>query len=125
MERGLVSISNNMAEERPPTNEEIVDLRARTSAFVSENEEGSNYLLVFKNLNEKRKVTKNKSYLSHFADVEPNDYKRLMSDDEYLSRFFLHCTDIPGDNLKNTEEMIIRSLRFRKENGVRGNFSRV
>ena len=48
-----------------------------------------------------------------------------MSDDEYLSRFFLHCTDIPGDNLKNTEEMIIRSLRFRKENGVRGNFSRV
>ena len=73
----------------------------------------------------KYKVTKNKSYLSHFADVEPNDYKRLMSDDEYLSRFFLHCTDIPGDNLKNTEEMIIRSLRFRKENGVRGNFSRV
>ena len=42
-----ISILNNMAEERPPTNEEIVDLRARTSAFVSENGEGSNYLLVF------------------------------------------------------------------------------
>ena len=58
VERGLVSISNNMAEERPPTNEEIVDLRARTSAFVSENGEGSNYLLVFKNWNEKHKVHK-------------------------------------------------------------------
>ena len=60
VERGLVSISNNMAEERPPTNEEIVDLRARTSAFVSENGEGSNYLLVLK----KAVVEKMKNYLT-------------------------------------------------------------
>ena len=32
----------------------------------------------------------------------------------------MHCTDIPGDHLKNTEEMIIRSFKFRKEKNVHG-----
>ena len=43
-----------------------------------------------------------------------------MTNDEYVGRYFLHCTDIPGDHLKNTEEMIIRSLKFRKKQEVLG-----
>lgn len=48
------------------------------------------------------------------------DVKRILTSDEYVGRFFLHCTDIPGDHLKNTEEMIIRSLKFRKKQEVLG-----
>ena len=78
-------------EKRPPTNEEISELRERTKALVSEIKED-------------------------FFDAR--DLKRILNDDKYLSRFFLHCTDIPGDHLKNTEEMIIRALKWRKENKI-------
>ena len=80
-----------MAEERPPTPEEIQTLRSRISD-VSENED---------------------------ACIESLDISRLMNDDSYISRFFLHCSDIPGDQMKNTEEMIIRSFKFRQEKAVR------
>lgn len=79
-------------EERPPTVDEIAELRKRTTAFIAENGEDS---------------------------VDPADLKRIMNDNEYISRYFLHCTDIPGDHIKNTEDMIIRSLKFRKEKEVR------
>jgi len=78
-------------EERPPTNEEIIELRERTEALVSEIEEDL---------------------------IDARDLKRILTDDEYISRFFLHCTDIPGDHLKNTEEMIIRALKWRKEKEI-------
>lgn len=80
-----------MAEERPPTPEEIQTLRSRISD-VSENED---------------------------ACMESLDISRLMNDDSYVARFFLHCTDIPGDQMKNTEDMIIRSFKFRQEKAVR------
>jgi len=80
-----------MAEERPPTPEEIQTLRSRISD-VSENED---------------------------ACMESLDISRLMNDDSYISRFFLHCSDIPGDQMKNTEDMIIRSFKFRQEKAVR------
>jgi len=77
-------------EERPPTQEEIQTLRS--SIRQLDNEE---------------------------ACIESADYNRFMNQDDYVARFFLHCTDIPGDHIKNTEEMIIRSFKFRKEKGVR------
>ena len=80
-------------EKRPPTNEEISELRERIKALVSEIKED-------------------------FFDTR--DLKRILNDDKYLSRFFLHCTDIPGDHLKNTEEMIIRALKWRKEKEILG-----
>ena len=52
--------------------------------------------------------------------IDARDLKRILTDDEYISRFFLHCTDIPGDHLKNTEEMIIRALKWRKEKEILG-----
>jgi len=51
--------------------------------------------------------------------MELADYNRFMNQDDYVARFFLHCTDIPGDHMKNTEDMILRSFKFRKEKAVR------
>lgn len=48
------------------------------------------------------------------------DFNRILAQDDYVSRFFMHCTEIPGDHMKNTEEMIYRSLKFRKEKSVLG-----
>ena len=76
-------------EQRSPTNEEIIELRERTKDLVSEIEEDL---------------------------IDARDLKRIINDDKYISRFFLHCTNIPGDHMKNTEEMIIRVLKWRKEN---------
>ena len=33
------------------------------------------------------------------ACMESLDISRLMNDDSYVARFFLHCTDIPGESL--------------------------
>ena len=78
-------------EVRPPTNEEIIELRERIKALVSEIEEDL---------------------------IDARDLKRILNDDKYISRFFLHCTNIPGDHFKHTEEMIIRVLKWRKENKI-------
>jgi len=88
----LFKYKYNMAdEERPPTQEEIKILRSLISN-PNDNEE---------------------------ACMELADYNRFMNQDDYVARFFLHCTDIPGDHLKNTEDMILRSFKFRKEKAVR------
>ena len=49
------------------------------------------------------------------------DLKRLLKEDDYVSRFFRHCADIPGDHLKNTMDMILRSFQWRKNKNVGGN----
>lgn len=78
-------------EVRPPTNEEIIELRERIKALVSEIEEDL---------------------------IDARDLKRILNDDKYISRFFLQCTNIPGDHFKHTEEMIIRVLKWKKENKI-------
>jgi len=77
-------------EERPPTQEEIQILRSKIDQLNNEE-----------------------------ACIEPADYTRFMNQDDYVARFFLHCTDVPGNHINNTEEMIIRSFKFRKEKEVR------
>ena len=46
--------------------------------------------------------------------------ERFLNDNDYVSRFFMHCTDIPGDHIKNTMDMIVRSFKYRLERQVRG-----
>ena len=66
------------------------------------------------------KIISKNSAIFDLDSVYPADVKRILTNDEYVGRYFLHCTDIPGDHLKNTEEMIIRSLKFRKKQEVLG-----
>ena len=101
-----------MEEERPPTKEEIDELRERTKDFVAENGEGN---VIFCRERFAKTVQ-----IFDLDSVYSADVKRILTSDEYVGRFFLHCTDIPGDHLKNTEEMIIRSLKFRKKQEVLG-----
>ena len=68
------------------------------------------------------KIRSRSSFFSISDLIDSRDLKRLLTDDEYISRFFLHCTDIPGDHLKNTEEMIIRALKWRKEKEILGKY---
>ena len=41
------------------------------------------------------------SRINHISSacMESLDISRLMNDDSYVARFFLHCTDIPGESL--------------------------
>lgn len=81
-----------MAEERPATAEEIQILREHVNLHITEN--GSD--------------------LFH-----PKDVERFMKQDDYVSRFFMHCTDMPNDHIKNTVEMVIRSFKYRLERNIR------
>ena len=108
----IILIFFKMEEERPPTKEEIDELRERTKDFVAENGEGN---VIFCRERFAKTVQ-----IFDLDSVYSADVKRILTSDEYVGRFFLHCTDIPGDHLKNTEEMIIRSLKFRKKQEVLG-----
>ena len=46
------------------------------------------------------------------------DVTKLMSDDGYLSRFWIHAFFIPGDRVENTTNLIIDTFKWRKEFGV-------
>jgi hypothetical protein len=41
------------------------------------------------------------SRINHISSacMESLDISRLMNDDSYVARFFLHCTDVPGESL--------------------------
>ena len=78
-------------EERPPTTDEIAILRQHLGHFIEENGE---------------------DWLNH------QDLNRFLEEDDYVGRFFKHCTTVPGDHLKNTEAMIHRTFKWRKANKV-------
>jgi len=88
-----------MTEERPPTTEEIQILRDHVNEHIKEN--GSD--------------------LFH-----PKDVERFLVEDDYVSRFFMHCTDMPTsatkDHVKNTVDMVVRSFKYRLERNIRGKF---
>ena len=104
-----------MAEERPATAEEIQILREHVNLHITENGSGKWHIpQLMSNFN---------SILSFQADLfHPKDVERFMEQDDYVSRFFMHCTDMPNDHIKNTVEMVIRSFKYRLERNIRGKF---
>ena len=50
--------------------------------------------------------------------LDSRDIDKLMSDDGYLSRFWIHAFYIPGDRLENTCNLAIDTFKWRKEFGV-------
>ena len=110
----LKAIDEKMTdEERPPTQEEISELRDSFNQYITDNGSG-------RSLRSIQKVILN--YLeTYFLDTfHPKDVERIHAQDDYVSRFFMHTTDIPGDHMKNTLDMIVRSFKYRLERNVRG-----
>ena len=56
-----------------------------------------------------------------FSDkFEAEDVHRVMTDDNYLGRFFKHVYDEPGDQIELSTNMIVNSLQWRKSMDVKG-----
>ena len=112
--------SASMTEERPPTTEEIQILRDHVNEHIKENGSGkwdhhsSCVMSIFQ-------------LFSFQADLfHPKDVERFLVEDDYVSRFFMHCTDMPTsatkDHVKNTVDMVVRSFKYRLERNIRGKF---
>ena len=75
-----------MTEERPPTTEEIQILRDHVNEHIKENGSGKKWdhhsscvMSIFQ-------------LLSFQADLfHPKDVERFLVEDDYVSRFFMHC----------------------------------
>lgn len=52
-------------------------------------------------------------------EVEAGDVDKVNSDDDYVSKFYRHVFDNPGDQTENAAKMIINTLRWRKNQGAR------
>ena len=50
--------------------------------------------------------------------VDRVDVARVNSDDKYVSKFFRHVFDQPGDQTEAAAKMIINTLKWRKEIGA-------
>jgi len=53
-------------------------------------------------------------------NFEPDDIRRVMEDDKYLGRFFMHFFDESGDQAELGVTMIINSLQWRKTMDIKG-----
>lgn len=80
-----------MTDERPPTATEIETIRHKVAA----------------------------KYQDSGQDYNLEDYKRLMNQDEYVSRFFRHVAELSGDQIEHALAMIYRAFKFRKDNNPR------
>ncbi|XP_023347865.1 uncharacterized protein LOC111716623 [Eurytemora carolleeae] len=50
----------------------------------------------------------------------PVDFKEIINNKNYFNRFWFHAYHMPGDQIENCKNLIINSLRWREEFGVRG-----
>ena len=108
-----------MTEERPPTTEEIQILRDHVNEHIKENGSGKSLLLIVMSIFQWQ--------LSFQADLfHPKDVERFLVEDDYVGRFFMHCTDMPTsatkDHIQNTVDMVVRSFKYRLERNIRGKF---
>ena len=85
-----------MAEERPATAEEIQILREHVNLHITENGSGKWHI---------PQLMSNFNYILSFqADLfHPKDVERFMKQDDYVSRFFMHCTGNRGRLRKNQD----------------------
>lgn len=52
------------------------------------------------------------------GDILPEDKERLNTDDEYVSRFWKHVFDLPGDQTEEAVNSVVKAFKWRKEFGV-------
>ena len=65
-----------------------------------------------------RNSTKKKLSIEGEELFDNRDVDKLMSDDGYLSRFWIHAFFIPGERVENTTNLVIDTFKWRKEFGV-------
>ena len=53
------------------------------------------------------------------GEVDPSDVSKVNSDDKYVSRFFRHVFDNPGEQTEAAAKMIVNTLKWRQEQGAR------
>ena len=52
------------------------------------------------------------------CEILPEDIERLKTDDEYVSRFWKHVFDLPGDQTEEAVNIVVKAFKWRKEVGV-------
>jgi len=65
-----------------------------------------------------RNKTKEKLSIEGEELFDNKDVDKLMTDDGYLSRFWIHAFFIPGERVENTTNLVIDTFKWRKEFGV-------
>jgi len=75
--------------------------------------------------NEDQMAQMRQTFQDHIAEngsdkFEAEDVHRVMTDDNYLGRFFKHVYDEPGDQIELSTNMIVNSLQWRKSMDVKG-----
>ncbi len=57
--------------------------------------------------------------LSDVDDFDHLDIDWLMHDDNLVRRYYVHIQPLGGDHLQHASDMIVKSLKWRKETGIR------
>ena len=50
------------------------------------------------------------------------DVQRVLTEDFYVHRWFMHVFDMPGDQIETCTNNMIKALKWRKDENIRGNF---
>ena len=66
----------------------------------------------------RQEVARRISELETGDAVDQVDVARVNSDDKYVSKFFRHVFDHPGDQTEAAAKMILSALKWRKEMGA-------
>ena len=50
------------------------------------------------------------------------DVQRVLTEDFYVHRWFMHVFDMPGDQIETCTNNMIKALKWRKDENIRGNY---
>ena len=80
-------------EDQPPTGQQLATIRQKFQDYIKENGRDC------------------------FDEL---DIKRVMREDYYVHRWFMHVFDMAGDQIETCTNNMIKALRWRKDENVRG-----
>ena len=113
-------------EDQPPSADQVSIIRQKFQEYITENGKGTliissvlNLALVRWSNNRFNPVVKYSVFVTDNFDAL--DVQRVLTEDFYVHRWFMHVFDMPGDQIETCTNNMIKALKWRKDENIRGN----
>ena len=80
-------------EDQPPAPEQVSTIRQKFQDYIAENGRDN---------------------------FDALDIQRVLTEDYYIHRWFMHVFDMPGDQVETCTNNMIKALKWRKDENIRG-----
>ena len=115
-------------EDQPPSADQVSIIRQKFQEYITENGKGTLIISSVLNLALVRWYNKRFNLVVKYSvfvtdNFDALDVQRVLTEDFYVHRWFMHVFDMPGDQIETCTNNMIKALKWRKDENIRGNYN--